>query len=289
MSDFIPFKEFHKDTNLSYQQLLRTFHKVRKGKDFPLLEGEDYHYEGKDDVSGRTGILFVNPVLLFPKLKKQRIDLAHVVSPVIPDETIAVSHETNVKPSENRQTKENHEEAVSGGFNVVQDKTEVKPSETTQIELVRSLTNQLEAKDKQIERKDGQIDDLTDTINKLEVNRYGLQEALEKAHSVVYSLTQGEGKDSKGGAGEAEEVKEQEGVPEQKPEPEVGEVVGASYPPTPHQPSQNGQDEDFTPEEGIPPSSISEPHTEENFGVGEGTPPPQDYGEDGEVINTTFG
>ena len=166
MSDFIPFKEFHKDTNLSYQQLLRTFHKVRKGKDFPLLEGEDYRYEGKDDVSGRSGILFVNPVLLFSKLKRQRIDLTHVESSEIPNETAVVSDKTEMKSSESTQTKEKHEGAVSSDFNAVQDETEVKPSETTQVELVRSLTNQLEAKDKQIERKDGQIDDLTDTINK---------------------------------------------------------------------------------------------------------------------------
>ena len=78
-------------------------------------------------------------------------------------------------------------------------------------------------------------------------------------------------------------------MPERKPEPEVGEVVGASYHSTPHQPPQNGRDEDFAQEEGIPASSMSESHTEENFGAGEGTPPPQDYGEDGEVINTTSG
>jgi len=77
-------------------------------------------------------------------------------------------------------------------------------------------------------------------------------------------------------------------VSEQKSEPEVAEVVGASHHTTPPQSPQNERGEDFTPEEGNPSSSESEPHTEENFGAGEGTPPTQDHGEGEEVVPTTY-
>ena len=190
MSDFIPFKEFHKNTNLSYQQLLRTFHKTRKGNDSPLSEGEDYRYEGKDDVSGRTGILFVNSVLIFPKLKKQRIDLAYVESLGIPDKTTVVSHKTDMKSDESTQTKKNREGVVSSDFNAVQDETILKSDDTTL--TIRTLTAQLEKKDEQIERKDGQIDNLTTTINGMETNRYELQKELAKANEIIHALKSGE-------------------------------------------------------------------------------------------------
>ena len=78
-----------------------------------------------------------------------------------------------------------------------------------------------------------------------------------------------------------------EAVYEQKSEPEAVEVVEASHHTTPPQSPQNERGEDFTPEEENSPSSMSEPHTEENFGAGEGTPPPQDYSDGEKVINTT--
>ena len=84
----------------------------------------------------------------------------------------------------------------------------------------------------------------------------------------------------------SDEITEQEIISKQKLESEVGGVAKVVSHTTPPQSPQNERGEDFPPEEGSPPSSESEPHTEENFG-GEETPPPQDYGEGGGVINTT--
>ena len=82
-------------------------------------------------------------------------------------------------------------------------------------------------------------------------------------------------------------MEEQENAPEQKPEPEAVEVVGASHHTTPSQSPQTGHHEDFVSDEVISPSSISKPHTEEDFG-GEETPPPPDYYEGENNIDTTY-
>ena len=82
-------------------------------------------------------------------------------------------------------------------------------------------------------------------------------------------------------------MEEQENAPEQKPEPEAVEVVGASHHTTPSQSPQTGHHEDFVSDEVISPSSISKPHTEEDFG-GEETPPPPDYYEGKNNIDTTY-
>ena len=208
MSGFISFKEFHKNTNLSYQQLLRDFHKARGDKHDPLSEDIDYRYEGKDIVRGRTGILFVNPVLLYPKLKNQRATLTHVQSDVIPDETLqqsekigttipneigAVSSETidtEVKPSESRETKQKSEQVVSDNFEVIPDET---ASNSTLDKMIDKLTDQLEAKDRQIAKKDEQVKDLTTAITGMEANRFELQQQLKKANEVVLALSSGGG------------------------------------------------------------------------------------------------
>jgi len=91
--------------------------------------------------------------------------------------------------------------------------------------------------------------------------------------------------DNRGRVGSAEITSEVASEPKQYSQ--GGEVVEAVHYTTPHQPSQNRRDEDFTSEEGISSSSMPEPRTEENFEEGE-TPPPQDYNE-GEVVNTTYG
>lgn len=85
----------------------------------------------------------------------------------------------------------------------------------------------------------------------------------------------------------SDEIKEQEIITEQKIDSEVGGVAKVVSYTTPLQSPQNERDEDFPPppEETLP--SMSESHTEENFGVGEGTPPPQDYGEGEGVVPTT--
>jgi len=192
MSDFIPFKEFHKNTNASYQQLLRTFHKVRKGADSPLSEDEDYRYEGKDDVRGRTGILFVNPVLIFPKLKKQRINLMSVESPTIPDEISVVSRETEMKSSESKEKKDNSKNSISSDSNVVSDESKVKSNDTTDKEIIRALINQLGKKDEQITAKDSQIKDLTSAMGMMEANRHELQTQLKDASNKLFLLSKGE-------------------------------------------------------------------------------------------------
>ena len=260
MSDFISFKRFHRTTNLSYQQLLRAFHKARKDKD-PLLEGEDYHYEGKDDVRKRTGILFVNPVLLFPKLKKQRVDLVYVKSQEVLDETTVVPDETDMKPPESTQGKENYDTSVSSGSTAVPDETKVKPDDSLHGEIVRALTNQLEAKDKQIENKDEQIGGLTDTINKMEVNRLVLQQELIRANSVIYALKGDVGEGSEGNTGEPEES-----------EPEGNEVTEGVHDTPPSKSPHDGPHDEFTPPEVGTPSSGAEPHAGEDF-AGEEVPP----------------
>ena len=85
-----------------------------------------------------------------------------------------------------------------------------------------------------------------------------------------------------------EKVEQPENIPEQKLEPEGGGAVEVIHHTTPPQSPQIKHYEDLEPEEVNSPSSESEPHTEQNFGE-DGTPPPQDYGEGEEVINTTFG
>jgi len=112
-----------------------------------------------------------------------------------------------------------------------------------------------------------------------------LQEALKLAQPSTTDSVGHETEDNRGQLRPAEV--ESEVMSERKPEPRVGEVVGASHHPAPPQSSQNERGEDFPPEEENSPSSMSESHREENFGVGEGVPPPQDYGEDEGVVPTT--
>ena len=84
------------------------------------------------------------------------------------------------------------------------------------------------------------------------------------------------------------EISGQEDVPEEKIiESGVGGVAKVVSHITPPQSPHDERDEVFPPEEGNTPPSMSEPHTEENFGAGAGTPPPQDYGEGEGVVPTT--
>ena len=164
---------------------------MRKGADSPLLEDEDYRYEGKDDARGRTGILFVNPVLIFPKLKKQRINLMSVESPTIPDEISAVSRETETKSGEGTKGKNTSKDSISNDSNVVSNATKVKSDNTADKEIVHALINQLGKKDEQITAKDSQIKDLTATVSMMEANRLDLQNQLKDAHDKLFLLSGG--------------------------------------------------------------------------------------------------
>jgi hypothetical protein len=186
MSDFIPFKEFHKNTNLSYQQLLRTFHKVRKDKDSLLSEGEDYRYEGKDDERGRTGILFLNPVLIFPKLKKQRVELVYMESPEVSDETAVKLHETENK-------KDALENGVSDGFKEESDETVVESSDSTKDVPYKKLFEKEQGEHaktrEKLEKKGTELLEYAERASRLEGEKIGDEKLRIEQSRIIKMLT----------------------------------------------------------------------------------------------------
>jgi len=215
-----------------------------------------------------------------------------------------------------REKEERHRTAkdaftdVPGQPRTTEDTTEAsRPpllSDEKRVEFLQGLLEQerkehTETKEK-LENKSAQLLEKVEVAARLEGEKMGFEkyvERLEIQQKQLMAMLQNtlqlkqpqaednnghETEDNRGRPRPAEVTSEV--VSEQKIDSEVGGVAKVVSYTTPPQSSQNERGEDFTPEEGNPPSSMSEPHTEENFG-GEETPPPQDYAEGGGVINTT--
>ncbi len=215
-----------------------------------------------------------------------------------------------------REKEERHRTAkdaftdVPGQPRTTEDTTEAsRPpllSDEKRVEFLQGLLEQerkehTETKEK-LENKSAQLLEKVEVAARLEGEKMGFEkyvERLEIQQKQLMAMLQNtlqlkqpqaednnghETEDNRGRPRPAEVTSEV--VSEQKIDSEVGGVAKVVSYTTPPQSSQNERGEDFTPEEGNPPSSMSEPHTEENFG-GEETPPPQDYAEGEGVINTT--
>ena len=215
-----------------------------------------------------------------------------------------------------REKEERHRTAkdaftdVLGQPRTTEDTTEaIRPpplSDEKRVEFLQGLLEQerkehAETKEK-LENKSAQLLEKVEVAARLEGEKMGFEkyvERLEIQQKQLMAMLQNtlqlkqpraednnghETEDNRGRPRPAEVTSEV--VSEQKIDSEVGGVAKVVSYTTPPQSSQNERGEDFTPEEGNPPSSMSEPHTEENFG-GEETPPPQDYAEGEGVINTT--
>jgi len=227
-------------------------------------------------------------------------------------ESLVSSYEAKRQKEERHRTAKDAFAGVLGRPRTTEDTSEAsRPpplSDEKRVEFLQGLLEQerkehTETKEK-LENKSVQLLEKAEVAARLEGEKMGFEKYVERLEiqqkqlmamlQNTLQLKQPQAEDNNGhetednrGRPRPTEVTS-EAVSEQKPKPKVGEVVGASHHITPPQSPQNERGEDFPPEEGNPPSSMSESHTEENFGVGEGTPPTQDHGEGEEVVPTTY-
>ena len=225
-------------------------------------------------------------------------------------ESLVSSYEAKRQKEERHRTAKDAFTDVPGQPRTTEDTTEAsRPpllSDEKRVEFLQELLEQerkehTETKEK-LENKSAQLLEKVEVAARLEGEKMGFEkyvERLEVQQKQLMAMLQNtlqlkqpraednnghETEDNRGRPRPAEVTSEV--VSEQKIDSEVGGVAKVVSYTTPPQSSQNERGEDFTPEEGNPPSSMSEPHTEENFG-GEETLPPQDYAEGEGVINTT--
>jgi len=270
MNDFIKFSQFQKQVNVSPIMMWRTFKKLRDGE---FLQQEiDWRLEG--------GALYVVPSRLYVEAQKLRPEIEYVN---------VKSDEIKVKSNIGEEAKEEPTESISNN-----DKTKSNDfkrnhlkSDESKSEVVALLKEQIDGLKNDKKYLQDQVVVKSEEVANANKERAFLMQnwqVLVQENDVLRrQLTSGKGEIKV----KSDEIKEQEIITEQKIEPEVIDVVGASHHPTPHQSPQNERDEDFPPppEETLPP--IPEPHTEENLEAGEGIPPPQDYGEGEGVVPTT--
>ena len=274
MSDFIKFSQFQKEVNVSPIMMWRTFKKLREG-DY-LQKEIDWRLEG--------GALYVVPARLYTEARKLRPEIEYV----------------NVKSNEIKNPKvksDGSEEAREKSDEVISNSEEMKSDE-----IKRNHLKSDEIKSEVVALLKEQIDGLKNdkkylqeqvTVKSEEVANANKERAflMQSWQNLVHEnddlrrqLTSGKSEIKV----KSDEITEQEIISERKPEPEVGGVVGASYHSTPPQSPQNELGEDFPPEEGISPSSMSEPHTEQDFGEEGTSQQVEDHGEGEEVVPTTF-
>jgi len=227
-------------------------------------------------------------------------------------ESLVSSYEVKRQKEERHRTAKDTFADVPGQPRTTEDTSEAsRPpplSDEKRVEFLQGLLEQerkehIETKEK-LENKSTQLLEKAEVAARLEGEKMGFEKYVERLEiqqqqlmtmlQNTLQLKQPQAEDNNGhktednrGRPRPTEV-ESEVMSERKPEPKVGEVVGASHHPAPPQSPQNERGEDFPPEEENSPSSMSESHTEENFGAEEGTPSPQDYSEGEEVVPTTF-
>ena len=220
-------------------------------------------------------------------------------------------YEAKREKEERHRTAKDAFTGVPGQPRMTEDTTEAsRPpllSDEKRVEFLQGLLEQerkehTETKEK-LENKSAQLLEKVEVAARLEGEKMGFEKYVERLEiqqkqlmamlQNTLQLKQPRAEDNNGHETEDNRRRPRpaevtsEVVSEQKLESEVGGVAKVVSHTTPPQSPQNEQGEDFTSDEVVSPPSMSKSHTEENFGAGEGTPPPQDYGEDGEVINIT--
>ena len=274
MNEFIKFSDFQKTVNVTPIKMYRTFSKLR---DSEMLQQEiDWRLEG--------GSLYVIPSKLYFEARKLRPEIEYVN--VKSDEI----KNLKVKSDESKEVKEKSDKVISNDDKVKSDefKRNHLKSNENKSEVAALLKEQIDGLKNDKKYLQDQVVVKSEEVANANKERAFLmqnwQELVRENDGLRRQLTSGKGEIKV----KSNEISGQEDVPEEKIiESGVGGISEVVSHTTVPQSPQNERGEDFIPEEENSPSSMSEPHTEENFGAGEGTPPPQDYGEDGEVINIT--
>jgi len=244
----------------------RTFNKLR---DAEILQHEiDWRLEG--------GSLYVVPSRLYVEARKLRPEIEYVSG------KSNEINETKMKSDGSVEASEESNETISNEFIRNQMKTNGNESEV--VALLKEQIEGLKTDKKYLQDQVGVKSEEVANANKERAFlMQNWQDLVQENDVLRRQLTSGRGEIEV----KSEEVEQQENVPAQKLESERGEAVEVIHHTIPPQSPQIEYHEDLESEDVYSPSSESKPHTEENFGAGEGIPPPQDYGEGEGVVPTT--